>query len=581
MQKNNRESILIYASVALMLVVYVLGLFIDVTRDGAKYAYIAKEMIETGNWIDLKIQGENYEQKPHLTFWLSAVSFLIFGVTNFAFKLPILLYSLAGFYATARLGQALFGKQVGRTAGLMSLFSVIMVLYNMDIHTDILLYSNVAFSLWLLYEYLQNKKLGYALGASVAMGLAMLTKGPFGVVVPFFAVIGYLVTTRQFKQLLNPVWILVVIVAFAVASPALINLYRHWGWQGIGFFIWENNMGRVTGKYLGNTPDPTFYIHNLLYLFLPWSVSLFSGAWLSVNKLIKKKLTPADKYLFWTFWILFVTLSASRSKLPNYIMVLMPVAAVWAANTWHTYFDGKTKFTGFANRLAIAQWVSIAVLWILPIAALILLSPKPSITLLVVPTALLVGTWFLAKSLERGKRLFAVSAVALMTFSAVMNLEIAPALFGQQGQPQAAQFLNEKVQSGEQVYHFNTRVAIAKQNGGIDPRGNNRPIPIERHASLNYELMFYCNHPVTALLSFDELAEINGLKGVWIYTDEDGAKLLNGWMGIDEVFTFEHLDMRRAGKYINPKLRNSSIEKMYLFHANLYPINCQALNTTE
>jgi 4-amino-4-deoxy-L-arabinose transferase-like glycosyltransferase len=138
---------------------YIVGLFIDLTRDGAKYAYISKEIAEGGSWLNLQIQGQLYTQKPQFLFWLSAASFVLLGISNFAFKLPILLYSILGLYAVYRLGKALYDKKTGQIAALMLLFSVISVLYNMDIHTDIVLQTNVALALWMLYEYLLQPKI--------------------------------------------------------------------------------------------------------------------------------------------------------------------------------------------------------------------------------------------------------------------------------------------------------------------------------------------------------------------------------------------------------------------------------------
>lgn len=573
MNKLDRNKIIAYSLIALMVIIYFMGLFIDVTRDGAKYAYIAKEMSETGNWIHLKIQGEPYEQKPHLTFWLSSFSFLILGVSNFSFKLPLLIYTFIGIFATYRLGRALYNKQIGQTAALMLFFSVIMNLYNMDIHTDIVLFTNVALSLWLLLEYLQKNKPKYALAAGVTLGLALLTKGPFGVVIPVFAVAGYLVFNKRIKDFFRPIWLLVIAIAFVVAMPAFINMYSQRGWEGIGFFFLGNNLSRITSKYLGYTPDPTFYVHSLLYLFLPWAFVLFGGAYLSINKIIKKKMAAPDHFIVWSFWIVFIIFSASRSKLPNYIISLLPIIAVLSAETWHRYF-GTEKWSDFTKRFSKFQKTAIITVWITNLVILTILFPPKNPIIWFVPLALLIASIWYLKPLTSERQLFWHSCIAITAMAFVLNGHVYPLLFGQQAMPKAAELLNEKVDEDEKVYNFNDIIAKTRINNNIDPKSG-KPLVPERHAALNYCLMFYCNHYVEDITSYEELDSIKNSRGIWIYTDQDGAVVMDSLNCFDEKYTFDHLNLRYAGHYINPWRRDSAMLKEYVYHSFSYPLECK------
>ena len=71
---KGKEIWLIGFVVLVAVAAYVSGLFVDVTRDGSKYASVAREIFDSGDWIRLKIHGEPYDQKPPLLFWLSAAS---------------------------------------------------------------------------------------------------------------------------------------------------------------------------------------------------------------------------------------------------------------------------------------------------------------------------------------------------------------------------------------------------------------------------------------------------------------------------------------------------------------------------
>lgn len=137
---------------------YFYGLQIDVTRDAGKYATVAKETFQNGNYINLTIHGDAYDQKPPMMFWLGALGFSIGGISNFWFKLPILLLVFAGFYWGFQLGKSLYNSRVGFLTATFLAFSVIYSLYSMDIHADTPLQAFVTLALWQLFEFIKTKK---------------------------------------------------------------------------------------------------------------------------------------------------------------------------------------------------------------------------------------------------------------------------------------------------------------------------------------------------------------------------------------------------------------------------------------
>ena len=97
-----------YCLLGLIALTYIVGLSVYPTSDAAKYAAISRTIYEGGDWINLQSLGLPYDQKPPLLFWLSALSFHIFGLSTWAFKLPTLLLSMLGIYATYGLGKLLY-----------------------------------------------------------------------------------------------------------------------------------------------------------------------------------------------------------------------------------------------------------------------------------------------------------------------------------------------------------------------------------------------------------------------------------------------------------------------------------------
>src|SRR6185436_13464344 len=100
--------------------VYVSGLFVPLMdNDSAHHAIIALRMHLTGDYVSLYDYSQDYLDKPHLHFWLSAFSYKIFGVTSFAYKFPSFLFTILGIYSVYRLGKTLYNKEVGKLAALL------------------------------------------------------------------------------------------------------------------------------------------------------------------------------------------------------------------------------------------------------------------------------------------------------------------------------------------------------------------------------------------------------------------------------------------------------------------------------
>ena len=180
------------------------GLFIDLTGDSGLYAAITRQMVESGDWFNLKINGVPYDQKPHLFFWLAGIGVRFLGNTNFAFKLFPFLYGSAGIYFTYRLGKQIFSSEVGKLAALCFATSQMVFLYFFDFHTDSILQTGVILALWQMAAYLQHKRPVNFVFGFVGIGLAMLTKGPIGAVLPFLAVLLYLIVQKDFRKLFHP-----------------------------------------------------------------------------------------------------------------------------------------------------------------------------------------------------------------------------------------------------------------------------------------------------------------------------------------------------------------------------------------
>ncbi len=565
MAAEKKHILFYFLLLILLLIAYVSGLFIDVTRDAAKYAYIAKEMALTNHWLDIRILDEPYEQKPHFMFWLSAISFKFFGISNFAFKLPVFLFSLLGVYFTYRLGKTAYNKKTGITAAVIIMFSMMFVLYNMDLHTDTPLFTFSALALWQLYEYLKFKRNKNLLLSAVALGFALLTKGPFGVMLPVLSVFGFLIHKRHWKKAFNPRWGLLIVLSFLIASPALIHLYRNFGTEGISFFFFQNTYGRFTGEYMGHTPDPFFYVHNMAHLLLPWSLVFFGAIILGARKIIKKNETDVDRYLFRGIIIFFIIISISLSKLPNYLMCAFPAIALLSAHYWHEAVEKNRLFRKLQTCL---NYVLITA----SVVVIFHFLSGSKLIFVILPIFVTSLYIFLFRKTESEKKLYTLTLTSASIAALSLNLVAVPMLFSHQAQPKVAKIANQMPEHIK-IYNYPKSdlkyIRRLQQNHNLPEKHKFKQTPDPLHFSYNYELMFYTNKPVQYIETDKQLETALKTPTALFYTDFEGMEIIrNSNAPVDTIYTFEHFSLKRTAKLLFPKKGESPFVDMYLVSIN-------------
>ena len=282
----------------------------------SNYALTAKEMVMSGNWLSPLIYGHYWFDKPIMIYWLIALSFKVFGITDFAARLPVALFSASSVAFIYWFGQKLFDNT--KTA----LFSALVLATSLEfwilaklIITDAVLFFYTSVSLATLYLGLRNMGWGWYVVAYATAGLAVLTKGPVGLVLPGLIVISYIALTRQW-QLAKRLFLLPGLVVFLlVAGPWYVKMYQLHGSEFINTFLGLHNLVRATVSE--HPKDNVFYYYLVLFpvSMLPWTGVLLR----SISILRKEPKTSHLVYL--TIWpiiiIIFYTLMAT--KYPTYV----------------------------------------------------------------------------------------------------------------------------------------------------------------------------------------------------------------------------------------------------------------------
>jgi 4-amino-4-deoxy-L-arabinose transferase-like glycosyltransferase len=526
----------------LSMAAYISGLFVDVTRDGSKYATVAREVYESGDFIHLKVHGEPYDQKPPMLFWLSALSFYVFGLSNFAFKLPLLLLGFWGLYSTYRLGKSLYNHQVGLIAATLLATSQVYFLYYMDIHTDSVLQPFVTFSLWQLFDFIKTRRnINFVLGFA-GIGMAMLSKGPVGAVVPAFAVVGHLIFTRQHRRLLDIRWYIGAVGALLIIIPALVGLFNQFGWEGIRFYFWTNNVGRLSGSLGANRNDYFFFVHNLFYLFFPWAFLLFVSTFFEFRSLILRKFRSRELFLFSGIWFFFIILSISKGKLPNYIFILIPLFSILTAK--YIFVALSDKRPGLFKLTMKLQSISVILALILLLALSVWVFPLNSFwlwSLLILAVVLLIYV-----SMPRnptGVRLLMPSMILIAALNFIINFHVAPQIFSDQASVKAAIIFNELAGPDEKIHNYNYE---------------------------SHELYFYAKRPVKKVINDLTVIALMQEPGNWVLTERKVVERLEGDYPKPEIFPLEHVWLNKLNiKYLNPDTRGQSRDTLFLMRSSV------------
>jgi 4-amino-4-deoxy-L-arabinose transferase-like glycosyltransferase len=433
------------------MVIYMAGLGLNIMDvDSAQYASISQEMARTNEFLEVQNKGNDYLDKPPLLFWVSAISFKIFGVHNWSFKLIPFLFAMMSVFATYRLGTIMVNNKVGRWAAVILLTCQAYFLFTMDLRTDTMLTACVALAVWQIMEFiLGDKKKRRLVFGFIFVGLAMLAKGPLGLVVPAIAIGSHLLMNRQWNQILRWEWLVGLLITAAVLLPMSYGLYTQFdarpdnvvmmpspsgmtpreGVSGLRFYFWEQSFGRITGENVWkDSSGPFFFVHNFLWSFAPWSLfALVAFFWKIRHESLSLMKNGKGEFLtLLGFLIPFIVLSRSHFKLPHYIFPLYPFAAIFTAQCiYHWIVEAKTK----APKLAT---YSIAILSLLSVGLLgftILFYVFP------IPTAvrwifvLLVGfaIWLLTQKPIEYVWVRSIIVIAL-GFNMVMNMHFYPLL---------------------------------------------------------------------------------------------------------------------------------------------------------
>lgn len=438
---SNRLYLFLFSLLGL---VYVAGLFVPLMdNDSGHHADIALRMYLTGDYVTLYDHRGDYIDKPHFLFWTSALSYHVFGVTSFAYRFPSFLFTILGIYSIFRLAKELYDYETGKLAALVAASSFCYILANNDVRMDAILTAAIAFATWQLVAYVHHRKYIFLLGSALGLAIGFCTKGHVGLVTPVAGIVFYILYKKDWKQLFDWRWLIVIVLFALFISPVVYCYYLQFnlhpekvsqgmkGVNGVKYILWSHSFDRISGhERFGKVgqEDYSFFLHTFLWTFAPWCFIGFIALFLRLKNLFKRN----EEWLSTgVFLILAALINFSNFKLPHYLPILAPATALMVSS----FYTSKWNNAKWRNVIYIIQIC--ASLLLLAAAAVVNSWAFPVKNLLVLVGLIfflaIVFYFLLSKSFSTIQKSITVSITSISLFFFLANTNFYPQLLTYQG----------------------------------------------------------------------------------------------------------------------------------------------------
>lgn len=321
--------LLLLAIVCYVLFFHWLGNIGFLGPDEPRYSAVAHQMFQSGDYITPRLNGSPWFEKPVLMYWGAVIGFAIFGVGEFGARFPSAFAATLCVFFVYICARRLWGRTTGVFAALVLASSIGFFAFSRAASMDMLLTSCLTMALcsFLIATNIPPEDAGperrrwfYAFYAF--LGFGALAKGPIAFLLPGLSLFGFLLFRRRLNEwkTWNPTsaWITV-----AIAAPWYIACT--WA-NGLAFpreFFLNHNIQRFTSNLYGHPHAFYFYLPVLLMFTFPWTFLLVSA--------LRRRFDRNDALLAWWIVVPMIFFSFSVSKLPGYILPVVPAVAMLCA----------------------------------------------------------------------------------------------------------------------------------------------------------------------------------------------------------------------------------------------------------
>lgn len=527
-------------------------------EDEGYFAGTAAEMFRSGAWLVPSFNGALFAHKPPLMYWGMEAGFSLLGHGEWGARLGSAVFGVLTALLTRELGTRLFGRRAGLLAGAAMgsnvMFTVVARAATADAYLTCAF--TAAVTAWVHWSpgfarnpdgtgtaprvsgpgnWIPDGRRGLVF-AYLAMAVALLTKGPVGVLLPMTILAAFAAwesgqgtggpgvqARRAIAALPGTVWRMRPVMALLVVGVAA-------GWwfvavqvQGPGDFLGEflgfHNIQRFLRPMEHHSGPLVYYVPVIWVGFFPWSIFLLPAiAWLrrrlarGTESAVSHRERAAWHLMFWWCAVVLVFFSLSQTKLPNYILPLYPALAVTAGACLASWTEHATWPWGWWARLAFRSLASVGLAFLVLVPAVSLLhydglpllvyaQVHPELSRALWPVGLvgvplLVGGWLCLSAVGRGAAAHMVTTFMIMAPAFCLALLMV-----------AAAYVN-RFQSSPAV-----AAAILERTGGASAR-------VATFHLNSPTLVFYLRQTVPSLAENDLRGHLAHEDGLLVTTDE-------------------------------------------------------------
>lgn len=306
----------------------------DVRVDGAIYAWVSKWMVVSGDWMNLYFDRgtEPYFNKPPLQFWLIAITYQLFGVSDWSAKLITPLFGTATVVLTYLVARHRFSPSLAATAGIVLVTTYTFFRHAVGVRLDPGVATSVLLSLYAALALLTRPRgtgpwwTWPVMGA--AWGCGMLLKSPV-VLLALPIILGTFAWQRRLDLLFDWRWLVVIVIALAIVSPWYLQQYNHYGQRFIDIHFGQ----QMASRFQEDVPHAEpwwFYLEHLATEYWPWLPLAVFGFLLLARKAPKQREPLVRMLVIWiVFW--FVVAHLVTTKYERYLIPWFPAVSIAAA----------------------------------------------------------------------------------------------------------------------------------------------------------------------------------------------------------------------------------------------------------
>ncbi|WP_428395437.1 ArnT family glycosyltransferase [Lichenicoccus sp.] len=402
-------------------------------RDEARYMQATAQMLQTGNFVDVRFQNQPRYLQPAGIYWLEAAAVAATGTLHqraaWAWRIPSLLAAVTSLLLTASIGAALFGPEAGLFAALLLSVSVLMTAEARMATIDSCLLTTVLLVEWALLRALRDRAQEVAAPAWTAalywggLGVGLMLKGPV-ILIPGFGTplaLALLERNARWFGRLRPAWGVPLMLAIVLPWMIAIGVVSHGSFFSNAVGV--NFLGKIASGQQAHGLPPGY--HTLVFALAFWPSSFFAAAALPFVWLRRRQ--PEVRFLLcWIVpvWLVFELIA---TKLPHYVLPAYPAIAILAAAAL-TAPDGWTLPHSTIGRVLLLLY---GLLWLLVGLAIVVAGPillwrlqhmvsLPALLAAIGGIALVAAAAWLALVLREPRRALGfVAAGALVTYASL------------------------------------------------------------------------------------------------------------------------------------------------------------------